>query len=72
MPLVTADAEVSRDDVVWSFGPSMTPVLTVAPGAVIRVETNDCFHGQVTSEDITADKIDMGRVNSATGPIWSV
>ena len=69
MTPVTPDAEVGREDVVWSFGPSMTPVLTVAPGAVIRVQTNDCFHGQVTSEDVTADKIDMGRVNSATGPI---
>jgi len=69
MTSVTPDAEVGREDVVWSFGPSMTPVLTVAPGAVIRVQTNDCFHGQVTSEDVTADKIDMGRVNSATGPI---
>jgi amidase len=69
MSTITPDAEVSRDDVVWAFGPSMAPVLTVSPGAVVRLETNDCFHGQVTSEDITADKIDMGRVNAATGPI---
>lgn len=69
MSLPEPDAVVTRDQVVWSFGPSMTPVLTVAPGAVVRLETNDCFHGQVTGEDITADKLDMLRVNAATGPI---
>jgi amidase len=69
MSSVTPDHVVSRDDVVWAFGPSMTPVLTVAPGAVVRLETNDCFHGQVTGEDITADKLDMLKVNAATGPI---
>jgi len=69
MSVNTPDAEISRADVVWAFGPAMTPVVTVAPGAVVRLETNDCFHGQVTSEDITADKLDMLRVNAATGPI---
>ena len=32
MSTITPDHVVSREDVVWSFGPSMTPVLTVAPG----------------------------------------
>lgn len=63
------DAEISRDDVVWSFSADMKPVVTVAPGSVVRLETNDCFHGQVTSEDVTADQLDMLRVNAATGPI---
>jgi amidase len=69
MSALTIDAEISRADVVWSFRADMTPVVTVAPGAVVRLETNDCFHGQVTGEDVTADKLDMLRVNAATGPI---
>lgn len=69
MPPLEPDAEISRDDVVWSFSADMKPVVTVAPGAVVRLETNDCFHGQVTGEDVTADKLDMLRVNAATGPI---
>jgi len=69
MSVPTPDAEISRDDVVWSFSADMKPVVTVAPGAVVRLQTNDCFHGQVTGEDITADKLDMMRVNAATGPI---
>jgi amidase len=69
MSLPTPDAEISRDDVVWAFSADMKPVVTVAPGEVVRLQTNDCFHGQVTGEDITADKLDMMRVNAATGPI---
>jgi amidase len=69
MLVLTPDAEIARDDVVWAFSPNMTPVATVSPGAVVRLQTNDCFHGQVTGEDITADMLDMLRVNAATGPI---
>jgi amidase len=69
MTSLSPDAEISRDDVVWSFSADMRPVVTVSPGAVVRLETNDCFHGQVTGEDVTADKLDMMRVNAATGPI---
>jgi len=67
--LVTPDVEISRDEFVWEFSPTMKPVVTVQPGAVIRLETNDCFHGQVTDESITADILDTSRVNAATGPI---
>ena len=65
----TPDVEIGRDQFVWEFSPHMTPVVTVRPGAVIRLETNDCFHGQVTDESVTADILDTTRVNAATGPI---
>src|SRR5207247_11294577 len=32
-------------------------------------ETNDCFTGQITSEDDLVTEIDFDRVNSATGPV---
>lgn len=60
---------IGRDQHVWGFGPEMVPVATVRPGAVVRLETNDCFHGQVTSEDVLADDLDDDRVNAATGPL---
>ncbi|MCX6461946.1 MAG: acetamidase/formamidase family protein [Actinobacteria bacterium] len=69
MPSPVPELEIGRDQFVWEFSPNMAPVATVQPGAVIRVETNDCFHGQVTSEAITADIIDLSMVNAATGPI---
>jgi len=60
---------VSREHVVWSFGPDLEPVLEVEPGATVTFETNDCFTGQIQSEDDLVTEIDMARVNSATGPV---
>jgi amidase len=63
------DHVVPRDEVVWAFGPELEPVLEVEPGAVVRFETNDCFSGQIRSEDDLVTEIDFDRVNSATGPV---
>ena len=59
---------LSRDQVIWSFGPDLQPVLEVEPGDVVTFETNDCFSGQIRSEDDLVTDIDLGRINSATGP----
>ena len=60
---------VSRDQVIWSFGPDLQPVLEVEPGDVVTFETNDCFSGQIRSESDLVTDIDLGRINSATGPV---
>jgi amidase len=60
---------VTRDQVIWAFGPDLQPVLEVEPGAVVILETNDCFTGQIRSEADLVTEIDFDRVNSATGPI---
>jgi amidase len=60
---------VSREDVVWAFGPELEPVLEVEPGETVSFETNDCFSGQIRSEDDLVTEIDFERVNSATGPV---
>ena len=60
---------LSRDQVIWSFGPDLQPVLEVEPGDVVTFETNDCFSGQIRSEDDLVTGIDLGRINSATGPV---
>jgi amidase len=69
MAAVTAAHTITRDQHVWAFGPDMEPVLTVDPGAVVRLELNDCFTGQVTTEADVFGALDLERVNSATGPI---
>jgi amidase len=66
---VATEYRVSRDDVIWAFGPDLEPVLEVEPGAVVTFETNDCFTGQIQSEDDLVTEIDFARVNSATGPV---
>jgi amidase len=60
---------VTRDQIVWGFGPEMDPVLEVEPGAVVTFETNDCFTGQIQSESDLVTEIDFERVNGATGPV---
>ena len=60
---------ISRDEVIWAFGPELTPVLEVEPGETVTFETNDCFTGQIRSEDDLVTEIDLSRINSATGPV---
>jgi amidase len=64
-----ASVRIGRDQHVWSFDANREPVVTVDPGTVIEIETWDCFTGQVTTEQDTLEKLDLARVNSATGPI---
>jgi amidase len=66
---VAVDHRIGRDEIIWSFGPDLEPVLEVEPGATVTFETNDCFTGQITSEDDLVTEIDFERVNSATGPV---
>src|SRR5437588_5687408 len=60
---------LGRDQVIWSFGPDLEPVLEVEPDDVVTFETNDCFTGQIRSEDDLVTEIDLSRINSATGPV---
>jgi amidase len=64
-----ASHRIGRDEVVWSFGPDMEPVLEVEPSSIVTLETNDCFTGQIQTEADLVTEIDFQRVNSATGPI---
>jgi amidase len=66
---VAVDHRIGRDEIIWAFGPDLEPVLEVEPGATVPFETNDCFTGQITSEDDLVTDIDFDRVNSATGPV---
>src|SRR5438874_8090044 len=60
---------LGRDQVIWSFGPDLEPVLKVEPGETVVFETNDCFTGQIRSENDLVTEIDLDRINSATGPV---
>lgn len=64
-----AQHRVSRDQVIWSFGPELKPALEVEPGDIVTFETNDCFSGQIRSEADLVTDIDLSRINSATGPV---
>ncbi|MDQ2968732.1 MAG: acetamidase/formamidase family protein [Actinomycetota bacterium] len=66
---IAVDHRIGRDEIIWAFGPDLEPVLEVEPGATVTFETNDCFTGQITSEDDLVTDIDFEQVNSATGPV---
>src|ERR1043166_2412616 len=66
---VAAAHRLSREQVIWSFGPDLEPVLEIDPGDTVTFETNDCFTGQITSEDDLVTNIDLERINGATGPV---
>lgn len=54
----------------YVYGPYVDPVLTVAPGAVVTVETHDAFEGKVTSEsDKPSEILNFPFLNPQTGPI---
>ena len=69
MAVATVDEVIGRDSVIWAFGPDIEPVAEVEPSAVVRFETNDCFTGQIRTEDDLVTEIDFERINSATGPV---
>src|SRR5919198_3081961 len=66
---IATQHRIGRQDVVWAFGPELEPVLEIGPGETVTFETNDCFTGQIQSEDDLVTEIDFARVNSATGPV---
>lgn len=67
--MAIATRRLTRDHVIWEFGPGLEPILEVDPGEAVTFETNDCFSGQIQSEDDLVTDIDLTRINSATGPV---
>ena len=73
MSVRAIEHRIADDQVVWAFGPDMTPVLEVEPGTVVTLAMKDGLNGQITREDqlvrdILTD-LDLAHVNGATGPI---
>jgi amidase len=67
--MVQPTVKISKEQHIWAYSADMAPVVSVDPGTVIEIETWDCFTGQVQSESDTVEKLDLSRINSATGPI---
>lgn len=55
----------------YVYGPYAAPVLRVAPGAVVTVETHDAFEGKITSEtDKPSEILTFPFLNPQNGPIF--
>ena len=59
--------------VFYEWNPKNQPVVSVQPGEILVVETNDCFSETLTEKDgwnITSGEVDVSLLNPITGPIW--
>jgi len=61
---------ISREHVIYEMNKENEPVLTVESGTTVVFETQDCFSGEVQSEEDTISDIDFSKVNPATGPLY--
>ncbi|SHH04835.1 amidase [Anaerosphaera aminiphila DSM 21120] len=62
--------KLSRENVIYNFENGMRESYRVKENEIFTVETCDCFHQQITSEEQVLLEIDMDIVNPATGPIY--
>jgi amidase len=59
----------SEQEYAWTFG-GREPVLSVPPGTVLRLYTEDCFGGRVrTAADLPSQVCEFPYLNPVSGPI---
>ncbi|HSN31780.1 MAG TPA: acetamidase/formamidase family protein [Ideonella sp.] len=63
---------IHKNHIHHGWNNAFEPVLRIAPGETIEFETVDASSGQLTRGSTSADveKLDLGRVNPVTGPVW--
>ena len=55
----------------YVYGAFAEPVLTIAPGDVVEVETHDAFEGKIkTVDDKPSEKLNIPYLNPQNGPIF--
>ncbi|GAB3523626.1 acetamidase/formamidase family protein [Arthrobacter monumenti] len=60
----------TREQLAYTFG-GAAPVMTVRPGTVLKLWSEDAFNHALTSvEDISSEKVDLRFVNPQTGPFF--
>lgn len=61
---------LSREQVVYSMSREAEPVISVAPGEKLLIETEDCFSFQLRQPgDRLGASFNYARINPATGPV---
>lgn len=61
---------IPADKVIYSFKPDMEAVARIDAGEVVKFQTCDCWHGQITSEQHLVENVDFSILNPATGPVY--
>ncbi len=61
---------LSKEKATYEFNPKNPPAIQVDPGTTILFETLDALDDQIHSDKDSANKVDLGHVNAATGPVF--
>lgn len=61
---------ITKDGIIYAMSPEHQPVVRVAVGSSLQVETYDCFEGQLRTPIDRLETLDWNRINPATGPIY--
>lgn len=62
--------EINNKYYTYNFSKDNVPILKCKNGDTIKFYTNDCYTGQITSEDTIHDDLDTSSCNPATGPLY--
>jgi amidase len=61
----------SAEDYAWVFGGTLPPVLSLRPGTVLELFTEDCFGGRVRGPaDLPSEVCEFPYLNPVTGPFY--
>lgn len=62
--------KLKREDFIYNFSKENKLRCTIKAGETIEIETEDCFAGQVKSEEESLSEINWDLINPATGPVY--
>ncbi len=62
--------EISRERVIYAHSAADEPVAYIEPGETVRIETYDCYRGNLLPEGNTFANHDRRFGNPATGPVY--
>lgn len=62
--------KVTTDQIIYNFSKDNSPVLSVASGSAIEIDTYDCFSNQLRTAEDKMETLDWDRINPATGPVF--
>jgi amidase len=62
--------KLCKDNHTYTFSKDNLPALKVNSGDTIEIDTLDCFSNQIKTSSDTLEKMDWGKINPATGPIF--
>jgi amidase len=61
---------LGKESATYTFSAEHAPAIRIQPGETIVLETLDALDDQIHSDEDSANKVDLGHVNAATGPVF--